>query len=232
MMRLSGLICVFVLLWISKASSQVGQIWIDPAPEYSPPGKYVQFSITCINDLVGLKAIHMDLDIDPAVLGIVPDSIQIGDLFVDNDSITFYYQYVVGDSSRLTVDIAVLPDSATISGPGNLLFFRLFTKALGESNITLAGLDVRDRFNQSIAVTGHDGYIQVCQFVGDVNGDYEINIADLVYLVDWSFRSGPAPTPPAAGDIDCNNSYDIADITELVNYMFRQGSLCGPCINI
>ena len=219
------------ILFVSSAVAQVGQIRVEPVPYYSQSGRYIDFSVQCNDNLIGLKGIHIDLDIDTAVVSFVPDSIRLGDMFVDNDTLTFFYQRIAGDSTRLTVDIAVLEDSATVSGPGNILFFTLFTRTFGESDIALNGLDVRDRFNQPIPTEELDGHIRVCQFVGDVNADNEINIADLTYLVGWSFRRGPDPIPLAAGDVDCNSSHDIADIAKLVGFMFRGGSLCGPCVN-
>ena len=228
-----NIVFAFAILTLSASTltAQVGQVWIEPVPRYSQTEKYVGFSVQCFNNLVGLKGIHLDLDYDPSIVSLIADSIRLGDMFVDNDSVTFFYNYIISDSSRLTVDIAVLEDSATVSGPGNLLFFTMYTKIRGESDILFASIDVRDRYNQPIATTTLDGYIKVCQYVGDVNDDNEINIADLVYLVAWSFKGGATPTPQAAGDIDCNSSYDIGDITALVDYMFRNGTLCGPCIN-
>ncbi|MFH1687246.1 MAG: S8 family serine peptidase [bacterium] len=58
---------------------------------------------------------------------------------------------------------------------------------------------------------------------GDVNGDGEIDIADLVYLVNYMFNSGPAPVTPEAGNIDGMGNIDIADLVYLVNYMFNGG---------
>ncbi|MCK4606674.1 MAG: VCBS repeat-containing protein, partial [candidate division Zixibacteria bacterium] len=61
---------------------------------------------------------------------------------------------------------------------------------------------------------------------GDVNGDCKelIDIADLVYLVDYMFNSGPEPPVMEAGDCDGSGGIiDIADLVYLVDYMFNEG---------
>jgi aminopeptidase N len=58
---------------------------------------------------------------------------------------------------------------------------------------------------------------------GDVNFNGTVNIVDLIYLVDYLFRSGPPP--PVLNAADANGSCTIAvdDVTYLVDYMFRGG---------
>jgi hypothetical protein len=51
-----------------------------------------------------------------------------------------------------------------------------------------------------------------------------INIADLVYLVDFMFTGGPPPDPYQVGNIDGTGVFiDIADLVYLVDYMFNGG---------
>jgi hypothetical protein len=58
---------------------------------------------------------------------------------------------------------------------------------------------------------------------GDANGDGVINSADVVYLINYLFRSGPAPDPLEAGDANCDGVVDPADVVYLLNYLFRDG---------
>ncbi len=65
---------------------------------------------------------------------------------------------------------------------------------------------------------------------GDVNYDVEgPNIADLTYLVDYLFRSGPEPICFYEGDVNGDGNINIADITYLVDYLFRSGPPPPPC---
>ncbi|MCK4858305.1 MAG: PD40 domain-containing protein, partial [candidate division Zixibacteria bacterium] len=62
---------------------------------------------------------------------------------------------------------------------------------------------------------------------GDADGDCLVNIADVVYLINYIFGGGPAPVPLATGDVDCDNLVNIADVVYLINYIFGGGP--APC---
>ena len=67
---------------------------------------------------------------------------------------------------------------------------------------------------------------------GDI--DYStgiIDIADLVYLVDFMFNVGPEPPCFEEGDVDASGvaPIDIADLVYLVDYMFNQGPEPALC---
>ncbi len=68
---------------------------------------------------------------------------------------------------------------------------------------------------------------------GDFGNDGSVDIADLVALIDYMFRDGPAPCVTDAVDVngDCGGP-DIADLVYLINYMFLGGPVpeCG-CIS-
>ncbi|KAA3635133.1 MAG: hypothetical protein DWP97_05395 [Calditrichaeota bacterium] len=64
----------------------------------------------------------------------------------------------------------------------------------------------------------------------DVAGVGGIDIADLVYFVDYSFSGGPAPTCMEEADVDNSSTLDIADIVYLVSYMFTSGPAPLNCI--
>jgi hypothetical protein len=49
-----------------------------------------------------------------------------------------------------------------------------------------------------------------------------VNTADVIYLVKYVFKQGPAPRGPT-GDLNCDGDIATADITILVNYVFRGG---------
>jgi len=71
--------------------------------------------------------------------------------------------------------------------------------------------------------------VSIC---GDVNGDSETEIDDIIYVVAYVYLGGPPPEPMETGDVDCSGSINLLDIVYYINYMFRGGGdLCAPCGN-
>jgi len=64
--------------------------------------------------------------------------------------------------------------------------------------------------------------------MGDVNVSGEVNSSDLIYYVNYIFKSGPEPQPRReSGDVNCTGGLTGGDIIYLVNYMFKGGP--APC---
>jgi prepilin-type processing-associated H-X9-DG protein len=59
---------------------------------------------------------------------------------------------------------------------------------------------------------------------GDASGDGIVDVADVVYLVNYLFADGSAPDPLASGDENGDCLVDVADIVYLVNYLFLSGA--------
>ena len=60
---------------------------------------------------------------------------------------------------------------------------------------------------------------------GDLDGTFEVDIADLVSLVNWFFKDGPAPAYERwLGSINGDRWFHIGDVVYLVNYMFKGGA--------
>ena len=62
---------------------------------------------------------------------------------------------------------------------------------------------------------------------GDVTGDGLINVADVVYLVNFLFRGGTEPYPLESGDANSDGEVNVADVVYLVNYLYRGGDPPG-----
>ena len=57
---------------------------------------------------------------------------------------------------------------------------------------------------------------------GDVNGDGEVNAADVYYFINYVHGGGPAPAA-GTGDVDGNGSVNAADLAYLVAYVYGRG---------
>jgi hypothetical protein len=58
---------------------------------------------------------------------------------------------------------------------------------------------------------------------GDANSDGVVGPGDVVYLINYFFRSGPEPCPMEAGDANCDGIVGPGDIVFLINYLYRNG---------
>jgi hypothetical protein len=58
---------------------------------------------------------------------------------------------------------------------------------------------------------------------GDATGDWNVDISDVVYLLNYLFVHGPAPDPFGAGDATCDGVVDVSDVVYLLNYLFARG---------
>jgi hypothetical protein len=65
--------------------------------------------------------------------------------------------------------------------------------------------------------------IYIPLILGDTNRDGVINSADVSYLINYLFVSGPAPHPLEAGDTNCDSNINSADAAYLINYLFVNG---------
>ncbi|MCK4223839.1 MAG: C10 family peptidase [candidate division Zixibacteria bacterium] len=58
---------------------------------------------------------------------------------------------------------------------------------------------------------------------GDANSDEVIDLGDVVYLINYLYRNGPAPNPLWTGDANCDGIVDLGDLVYLINYLYKGG---------
>lgn len=114
-----------------------------------------------------------------------------------------------GLSAPLYENIAALPD-------GDTLFYRvLASDAAGN----LGSFSLPQRFFTTSAY--------LC---GDADGSGNVTISDGVYLINYVFSGGPAPSPLLSGDADCSGAITISDAVYLISYIFSGGAApCAAC---
>ncbi|MGB2979628.1 MAG: ASPIC/UnbV domain-containing protein, partial [Candidatus Zixiibacteriota bacterium] len=62
---------------------------------------------------------------------------------------------------------------------------------------------------------------------GDANGDGEVNVGDVVFIINFLYRGGDPPVPMERADANCDGIVDVGDVVYLVNYLYRAGP--QPC---
>jgi len=142
--------------------------------------------------------------------------------------------YVTGSSSG----IGTYQDCATVSydslgnqrwvqrynGPGNSNDGANAIAVDGSGNVYVTGWSTGSGTDYDYAT------IKYIQFLrGDANHDGIVNVSDVVYLISYLFKGGPAPIPGTiVGDANCDGKVTIADAVYLINYLFKGGP--KPCI--
>jgi len=59
--------------------------------------------------------------------------------------------------------------------------------------------------------------------LGELNGDGYINGADVVFLINYLYKSGTAPDPLELADVNCDGVVNAGDVVFLINYLFKNG---------
>src|SRR5574341_1199708 len=58
---------------------------------------------------------------------------------------------------------------------------------------------------------------------GDLNGDGNILLPDIVLIVNFLFRGAPAPVPYCRGDVNASGTILLTDVIYLINFIFKSG---------
>ena len=120
--------------------------------------------------------------------------------FIDNDDTVHTITY-----SNYSAWLTVVNDSIIGTAPADI----------DTSEFTV---EVSDPYSSSSQTVDIEMY--KC---ADVDVTNEINIADLVFMVEYMFNSGPAPEYLISGNVNAIDEIDIADLVFLVDYMFESG---------
>ena len=66
---------------------------------------------------------------------------------------------------------------------------------------------------------------------GDIDGDANVTVGDIVYLINYIFKGGPPPNTISMADVNNDGRVNVGDIVGLINYAFRQQPIdCPPII--
>ncbi len=133
--------------------------------------------------------------VSATVLGLAPTSQPIGPGF--------------GLLFKMYLDVLCIPDTSL---PDTLTYISVYA--------TLAQADTLVREKKTLPgrlfIFGNVKY-------GDANSDNNITIADVVYLISYLFKGGPAPVPLIKGDANGSGQVTVADVVYLISYLFKGG---------
>jgi len=111
----------------------------------------------------------------------------------------------------------------TYNGPGNSEDITTAVALDGSGNVYVTGGSIGEFYYPDYVT------IKYVQFLrGDTNKDGNISLSDIVYLINYLFKFGPAPDPIQSGNANCDGKVSLSDIVYLINYLFKFGP--APCI--
>ena len=63
-----------------------------------------------------------------------------------------------------------------------------------------------------------------CLKAGDANNDTKVNVGDAVFVINYVFKAGAAPTCKDQGDANADGKVNVGDAVYLINYVFKAGA--------
>ncbi len=137
-----------------------------------------------------------------------------------------YAQSPVGEMGRLVLDVL----DPNIE-PGTRIYLDTLTVQTFYPEIDYAagGWVSHQRLPWRRPHSGADIIFGAAQ-CGDFDGSGAISVSDAVYMINYIFAGGPAPTDTRQGDINCDGMVNITDAVYLINYIFLAGPMaCADC---
>ncbi|UCB52094.1 MAG: hypothetical protein JSV10_08920, partial [Candidatus Zixiibacteriota bacterium] len=95
--------------------------------------------------------------------------------------------------------------------------FTLLAEVSGREEVILAANAPVPPAGQSV------DYAYVNYLSGDANGDNDVDIGDVIYLVNHLYREGSSPEPLSVGDVNGDGVVNVGDVVYLINYILRNG---------
>jgi hypothetical protein len=166
-------------------------------------GQAVIAGYTLSNDIPEkspIQARQPNQEVYLAILGTAGNSLRFG-------------SYLGGDGDEISNALSVYG--------GNTAFITGYTFSTDFPTVDpyQTDLDNADAFVISLA---YESY--VC---GDIDGQEGIGILDIVFLINFKYKDGPAPDPLEAADVNAgmipDGQINILDIVYLINFLYKDG---------
>jgi len=187
---------------------------------------------------IGGYGIHLSYNPDILTVDWVDFAGSIGESAAPPNGFTIY-DFPAGPGN-LTIGAIWIPNTAG-PGPGEDLLCTIYgdisaSASNGESQLKLieawpdpidgpSKTKFTDQSGSGYCPERIDGAIKIAnQQCGDVNGNGEVDIDDVVYLISYIFTGGPAPVPEECmGNANGMGEVDIDDVVYLISYIFGGG---------
>ncbi|MGB2697834.1 MAG: dockerin type I repeat-containing protein [Candidatus Zixiibacteriota bacterium] len=125
-----------------------------------------------------------------------------------------------GENYRINI-----PPGSLSSPDGEYADWYMYKIAIHQNTVGISWVDYRnwETFNTDIYAKLLDLNAIGIYLPGDVILDGIVDTIDLVYIVNYLFRSGSGLLPGWTGDVNASGEVTISDVVYLVNYLYKNG---------
>ena len=197
-------------------------------PGFSQAGQY-QVTFVAYDNTGDSNSVTVDIDVTeagnqtPIFTTILPEFIP--DVYIGSPIQT---TVITTDPDLDSVTLAAVYTGANMgftwsgsmgTATGSFTFTPNPTQSNGYFEVQFIATDYPGGFADTMKTTYH-----VLPFMrGDLDSDNLYTMNDIVYLINYIFKGGPAPIPYGAGDADNSGEVNVTDISFMVNYLFLNG---------
>jgi uncharacterized repeat protein (TIGR01451 family) len=198
------------------------QPWGGGSAKYIIPDQDLRYTIFFTNDSSATaEAINIDV-VDTLDANLDWSTLQIGPMS-HPDTCQASFDPLTGVLSWHCDSIMLPPDHNPPEGEGFVTFSVKAKSGLAFGTELKNRAYIKFDFNPWIAAPASGPVIRTIGLYGDVNGDGKLSVADVIYLINYLFKGGPAPNPSSAADVNCDAKINVADVIYLINYLFKGG---------
>ncbi len=225
------IISFLVLVFHIQSFAQVGTVYFEPPVTCVSMSDTFQVDIAVDENLLGIHCFWVKVGFDRDLIELF--DISEGPLLKDAGDTFFFWKDTSGIYDIFNCIFS--PSNGFADGPGVLATMEFVAKANpGITPLHFTYVIFQDTVLDSMTVNYSNGMV-ICgpedYRFGDANDDGVIDIGDVVYLINYLYKSGPEPLPLwIVGDVNCDLVVDIGDVVYLINYLYKNGpEPCNPC---
>ncbi|MDP3023916.1 MAG: M14 family zinc carboxypeptidase [candidate division Zixibacteria bacterium] len=177
-----------------------------PYPQFIPPGNQIDSVYQKVKPgmLYLLERVNA-----PSLTGIITDSVTSELLKAEVRILELYSTQVLprtSDSLFGRYRWLLLPGNYTLQ----ILKDGYYTETISGLNVGSGSPTVKDA--------------SLVKFkTGDANLDRTLSVSDVVFIINYLFKGGPAPSPLYIADANCDTKVSVSDAVHLINYLFKGG---------
>ncbi|HIE31699.1 MAG TPA: tandem-95 repeat protein [Methanosarcinales archaeon] len=191
----------------------------------TPPSQNVYPGSFTVNVTVDpaepIAGVQFDLSFDASLVS--AESVTEGDLLNQDGASTHFSPGTIDNTTGTIAGVAgvITTPGATVSAPGVFATIQMTAKSVGgTSPLDLSSVIVGDINGTAVSIMVNDGTVTITTCIGDVNGDGNVNVLDMIRVGQhWGETGTPGWIPE---DVNKDGEINVLDMIVI-------GQHWGPC---